>query len=136
VCWGGAVDRQGNVYFCGSSERKGEDLNFVTIKIAAGAGGPASVADAVGNVHHPLVQNHPNPFSGTTTIDYTIPAAGYVRLAVYDLLGHEVARPVDGVMEQGTYRAGFDAGDLPPGNYFYRLESGGYTDMNVMSIVR
>jgi hypothetical protein len=134
-CWGVAADRQGNAYFCGGSDRKGEDLNFVTIKFAAGAGGPASVVDIAGNAAHSLAQNHPNPFSETTTIDYTIPTAGYVRLVVYDLLGEEIAKPVDGVMEQGTYRTSFDASDLPPGNYIYRLEGEGYAEMKVLTVV-
>jgi hypothetical protein len=136
VCWGVAVDRQGNAYFCGSHERKGEDLNFVTIKFAAGAGGPASVADVAGNGQHSLAQNHPNPFSGVTTIDYTIPTAGYVRLALYDLIGREIARPVDGNIERGTYHVSFDAGELLPGNYIYRLESGGESVVKVMSVVQ
>jgi hypothetical protein len=135
TCWGVAVDRQGNAYFCGASDRKGENLNFVTLKFAAGADGPASVADVAGNDQHSLAQNHPNPFSGVTIIDYMIPTSGHVHLAVYDILGREIARPVDGFIEQGTYRASFDSGNLPPGSYIYRLESSGHSAMKVMSVV-
>lgn len=72
------------------------------LKIADGAAGnPLSVS-----VPHSVVldQNYPNPFNPTTTIAYGVPAAGPVRLIVYDLLGREVAVLVDATQAPGTYR--------------------------------
>ncbi len=37
----------------------------------------------------------PNPFKGTTAIQYNIPRSGYVSLKVYDMLGNEVANILD-----------------------------------------
>jgi hypothetical protein len=47
-----------------------------------------------------------------------------VRLAVYDLLGHEVAVLVNEVKPAGTYTVRFDASGLASGMYFYRLTAG------------
>ena len=47
----------------------------------------------------------------------------HVRLAVFDLLGREVALLVDGQRNQGRYSVTFDASELKSGMYLYRLET-------------
>ena len=73
-----------------------------------------------------LSGNYPNPFNPETTIGYALPRAATVRLAVYDLLGREVALLVDGVRQAATYRVRFDGSGLPSGMYLYRLETPGH----------
>ncbi|MEM8486871.1 MAG: T9SS type A sorting domain-containing protein [Bacteroidota bacterium] len=67
-------------------------------------------------------QNFPNPFTQSTTLRYSLPQAMQVRLAVYDMLGREVAILVDAQQEAGAYTAAFDAGDLPAGIYLARID--------------
>ena len=69
-----------------------------------------------------LLGNYPNPFNPETTIRYALPQAGKVRLAVYDLLGHEVAVLVSGSRSAGHHTVRFDGDDLPSGSYVYRLQ--------------
>ena len=70
-----------------------------------------------------LLGNYPNPFNPETTIRYALPQAGKVHLAVYNLLGHQVAVLVDESKPAGNYTTRFDAGDLPSGAYVYRLQA-------------
>ncbi|MCK6613571.1 MAG: right-handed parallel beta-helix repeat-containing protein [Ignavibacteriaceae bacterium] len=78
-----------------------------------------------------LMQNYPNPFNPSTTIRYTIPALDgeglmtRVTLKIYDILGREVAAPVDADHEPGTYEIKFNAGALAGGIYIYQIRSGG-----------
>ena len=70
-----------------------------------------------------LLGNYPNPFNPETTIRYTLPQTGKVHLAVYNLLGHEVAVLVDEPKPAGHHTTRFEAGDLPSGAYLYRLQT-------------
>ena len=68
-----------------------------------------------------LGQNYPNPFNPVTSITYTLPKAGHVTLAAYDVTGKMVAQLVDGVAPAGRHTVSFDAGHLPSGVYTYVL---------------
>ena len=70
-----------------------------------------------------LAQNYPNPFNSKTTIHYTLPKDMKVKLAVYDMLGREVAVLVVGEKRYGAYTVIFDAGDIASGIYCYRLKT-------------
>jgi hypothetical protein len=71
-----------------------------------------------------LRQNYPNPFNASTEIGYQLSEFGTVRLAVYDLLGREVAVLVDETREPGSYQVTVDASQLASGVYVYRLVAG------------
>ena len=68
-----------------------------------------------------LEQNYPNPFHPATTVRYTLSRPGPVRLAVYDLLGREVARLKDGLAAAGAHQARVEARGWASGVYLYRL---------------
>ena len=83
-----------------------------------------------------LLGNYPNPFNPETTISYALPQGAEVRLAVYDLLGHEVAVLVDGSQPAGQHTVRFDGGDLPSGSYVYRLQVGEEVVARTMTLVK
>lgn len=83
-----------------------------------------------------LGQNYPNPFNPLTTIPYALPERSAVRLAVYDLLGREVATLVDEVQEPGVKSVLFDVASLPSGVYAYRIVAKGFTATKLMMVVR
>jgi hypothetical protein len=83
-----------------------------------------------------LSQNYPNPFNPTTTISFTLPEAGQVRLIVYDILGKEVARLADGNLTAATYSFAFDASRLSSGEYYYRLETGNFSCVRKLTLIK
>ena len=86
--------------------------------------------------NYSLSQNYPNPFNPQTKIKFQIPNAGFVKIAVYDILGKEVAVPLSGQLNAGTYELSFDADALPSGTYFYRISSGSYTETKKMVFLK
>ncbi len=70
-----------------------------------------------------LYQNYPNPFNPETKIQYTLKRTGKVRLSVYDIMGREVAVPVDAVQNAGKHEVAFSGVGLSSSIYFYKLQT-------------
>jgi hypothetical protein len=83
-----------------------------------------------------LVQNYPNPFNPTTNISFTVPQSGKVKLAVYNLLGQEVAVLVNDVVSEGLHQVEFNAKSLPSGTYFYKLQSDNSVSIKKMLLLK
>ena len=83
-----------------------------------------------------LDQNYPNPFNPATVIPFKVSKEGRIRLAVYDLLGKEVAVLWDGRAGVGSHTIRWDASGLPSGVYFYRLEADGFSDAKKMMLLK
>jgi hypothetical protein len=87
-----------------------------------------------------LLQNFPNPFNPSTTIQYSLEKAANVSLKVYNLLGHEVTSLVDVFQEAGNYKVLFTTNNLKykltSGVYFYRLEAGTFISTRKFTILR
>ena len=86
--------------------------------------------------HFTLNQNYPNPFNPTTTFSFALPEQTYVRLAIYDMLGREIHRVVDGIREAGSHEVSFDATHLPSGTYLYRLETQEGSFVKMMQLLK
>ena len=63
----------------------------------------------------------PNPARASARVRYALPAAGAVRLVLYDVLGREVVRMVEGPRPAGPHETLLDVSRLAPGLYFVRL---------------
>jgi hypothetical protein len=87
-------------------------------------------------ISYELGQNYPNPFNPSTTIKFSIPEAGNVKLVVYNLLGQEVKTLVNGFIQSGTHTINFDASNLNSGMYLYRLDAGTFTEVRKMTLVK
>lgn len=83
-----------------------------------------------------LDQNFPNPFNPSTTILCHVPVRSVVKLAVYDLLGREVAVLMDERKDAGTHAVRMDATGLASGTYVYRLQAGATVLSRTMTILR
>ncbi len=93
---------------------------------------PAGIPEAL-----TLSQNYPNPFVGSTRIEFGVHKTGPVTLKVYDVLGREVRTLVDRVMPVGdSHAVTLEAGSLPAGVYFYQLSTDGRRLSGKMLLVK
>lgn len=92
--------------------------------------------DVVSPAKFELAQNYPNPFNPNTSISFTIPQSGNVKLSVYNLLGQEITTLVNEYKEAGTHNIEFNATNLNSGVYLYKLESNGLTLTKKMTLLK
>ncbi len=88
-----------------------------------------------------LEQNYPNPFNPGTTIRFSLPKTGSVRLQIFSLLGTPIRTLVSGALEAGRHAFtwnGLDDRGAPAasGVYFYRLEAEGLSATRKMILLR
>lgn len=110
-----------------------------SIPVATGIKPGASTGDLPCNYH--LSQNYPNPFNPVTTLQYELPRAGEVWLAVYDRTGRRVRSLVDGQQPAGVYRIlwnGSDDNGVPVAAGFYvcRMRAGTLQQQIKLLLVR
>ncbi len=87
-------------------------------------------------VKYQLDQNYPNPFNPTTTIKFSLPQAGKVRLDVYNLLGELITTLVNKNFEAGFQSVQFNASNLASGIYIYRLSSNSFSQVRKMMLLK
>ncbi|MBI5475011.1 MAG: CotH kinase family protein [Ignavibacteriae bacterium] len=70
-----------------------------------------------------LVENYPNPFNASTVVSFRLPMASDVRIAVYDMLGREVALLATGRKNSGLHKVTWQANDRASGVYLCRMDA-------------
>ena len=83
-----------------------------------------------------LFNNYQNPFNPSTTIKFAIPTKDHVKMTVYDALGRIVAELVNSTKEAGTYEINYNASSLASGIYFYKLETGTFSEVKKMMLLK
>jgi len=83
-----------------------------------------------------LLQNYPNPFNPSTSISYQLSENSRVKLAVFDVVGNEIAVLVDKQEEAGFHTVTFDANNLTSGIYFYELRAGEFLSVKKFVLMK
>jgi hypothetical protein len=91
---------------------------------------------AAAPISYELYQNYPNPFNPETKIIYAIPQPGLVTLKVYDMLGREIKTLVNEIKQRGIFSVDFRTDGISSGTYFYKIQSGEFSDTKKMTILK
>lgn len=78
-----------------------------------------------------LDQNYPNPFTGRTTVPFTLPTPATVRFFMVDAMGH-IVNSFERFFEEGSQSIVLDMDSYPSGIYYYGIEVNGERRMKKM----
>ena len=105
------------------------------------AKGDGSVALELIPMQYALYQNFPNPFNPVTEIQFDVPDVGVLDLVVYNLMGQQVRRLVNGEIQAGYHRVVWDGlndrGEpVSTGVYIYSLTSPSFHNTKKMVLLK
>jgi hypothetical protein len=88
-----------------------------------------------------LGRNYPNPFNPSTRIEIQVPQNSRVKVAVYNVLGQEVASLLDDVVTAGYHTIEWNAQTstgvgASSGIYFVRMTSGTFSSMRKIMLMK
>jgi hypothetical protein len=87
-------------------------------------------------MNYELEQNYPNPFNPITTISWQMATSSFVTLKVYDVLGNELELLVSENKDAGYHHIKFDASEYGSGIYFYHLQTGSFSEVKKMNLIK
>lgn len=83
-----------------------------------------------------LEQNYPNPFNPVTVIKFALPEKSNVIIRVFNSLGQEVSKIVNGEFDAGVHKIDFDASNLTSGVYYYKMETPKFSQIRKMIVIK
>ncbi len=88
-----------------------------------------------------IEQNYPNPFNPTTAINFHLAEQADVHVAVYDMMGRQIATLVSQSMVAGSYTTSWNGKDsagqsVASGVYLYKIVAGNFTASRVMTLLK
>ena len=83
-----------------------------------------------------LYDPYPNPFNAQTTIQITLPIKDVMIVKVYDVNGSELKTLVHTIFDSGTHTIKWNAGDLPSGIYFIRMQTRHFAGTKKVSLIK
>lgn len=82
------------------------------------------------------IDNYPNPFSQSTSINFILAENFYGSLIIYDIFGNEIETIFSGYLDAGEHRYNWVASGRANGAYYYRLQVGNEMKTGVMVLDR
>ncbi len=128
------------------TEAAGDSLNFgamasfgdTTYGLNSGKGlyyfvpGSAGVSQAISPNNAFSIM--PNPSTGKGEISFTMSERNMIQATIFNVLGQEIASPIQGTFDEGTHTGSFDLSSFAPGTYYCRIESAGMVETQKLVI--
>jgi hypothetical protein len=83
-----------------------------------------------------IVNNYPNPFNPTTTINITVEIRHATSLNVYDINGRLIDLVFQGELEIGTHEFQWEGTNYSSGVYFIKMKSGDYVQTRKIILLK
>ncbi|MFN8310112.1 MAG: DUF1501 domain-containing protein [Chitinophagales bacterium] len=109
--------------------------NFQRIPMINSADCTSAVHEINNKAGVQLISNSPNPFAQSTQIKFTT-GGGHTMIQIFNMEGKLIRKPIDEVMDAGTYTVRFENEDYEPGVYYARFQNGVIQQVAQMVIAR
>ncbi len=83
-----------------------------------------------------LKQNYPNPFNPSTTIEFSLPQSNFTKLTIYNSAGQKITDLISRNLSKGVYSFNWNADGYASGIYFYRINSGNYSAVKKLILIK
>ncbi|MBL1215590.1 MAG: T9SS type A sorting domain-containing protein [Ignavibacteriae bacterium] len=83
-----------------------------------------------------VLNNYPNPFNPSTTIEFHIAAATQVRIDIFNIMGQKVKTLLDQEMQAGNHKVEWNASEIASGIYFYKVQANGIQEVKRMILIK
>ncbi|MGE5436496.1 MAG: T9SS type A sorting domain-containing protein, partial [Syntrophothermus sp.] len=104
---------------------------------ALGRFNPTAVEQEIGLPStYTISQNYPNPFNPSTSIKFSLPQAGNVKITIYDAIGKVVEVLVNDYYNQGNYKVDWNASHYSSGIYLYKIEVNDFSSVKKMVLIK
>jgi acyl-CoA hydrolase len=87
-------------------------------------------------IDYALTALYPNPFNAVVSMGYTVPTAGMVSIAIFDINGKKVAEPVNSWVGVGSHTAVWSGIGHPSGIYLVRMSAGEFTAFRKVQMIK
>ncbi len=79
---------------------------------------------------------YPNPFNPSTNIEYTLDKSSNPSIVIYDILGKQVVKLVDGFKHAGSYKITWLAQNVPSGVYLCMIRAGNFLETKKIILLK
>ncbi|MFH2035502.1 MAG: FlgD immunoglobulin-like domain containing protein, partial [Candidatus Zixiibacteriota bacterium] len=126
-----------NIPFTGQGEIRLKESSFATFH---GEMLRSSTQEMIIPSEFRLEQNYPNPFNPSTTIEFSMPIAGFWEMEIFNIQG-QIVRHYLGETDAGNVTIHWDGQSengqtVASGIYFYRVNAGEYSDTKKMTLIK
>ncbi len=83
-----------------------------------------------------LSEAYPNPFNPSTNLRFEVPMSSDLTIAVYNLMGQEVAKLASGRYAAGSYNVTWQAENMASGMYFIRMNANGFNSVRKVMLLK
>ena len=99
---------------------------------------PATETADKGNIPDELnvLNNYPNPFNPSTTIEFNLPEATQVRIDIFNVMGQKVETIINKDMNAGSHKVEWNASGVASGIYYYKVQANGVQEVKRMILIK
>ena len=83
-----------------------------------------------------VLNNYPNPFNPSTTIEFRLAESTEVRIDIYNIMGQKVETLVNKEMQAGNHKFKWNASEMASGIYYYKVQANGLHDVKRMILIK